>query len=306
MSNVHHRGLGGRRGKNTAIGASGRPRGDSARKRKGSTMTQLEDLVLANRILAAHGVVDAYGHASMRSPSNPNRYFISRSLAPELVTVGDIVELDLNSDPVFAGAPALYLERYIHGEIYKAHPQINAVVHNHSPSVIPFGAAGVPMQPLFNTAAFVGRGIPVFEIREFQEEGDVLIDSNYLGSALADVLGPHPAALMRGHGAVVVGASLPEAVIRSVYLEQSAKLQMQTMQIAGPGGKINYYTPKEVEAVVSRQDAKQTWRRTWDLWRTQALQAVLEEQNERSRGAQDNAPAGGNETEIACNCSNSH
>jgi ribulose-5-phosphate 4-epimerase/fuculose-1-phosphate aldolase len=261
-------------------------------------MTQMEDLVLAYRILAAHGVVDAYGHASMRSPDDPGRYFISRSLAPELVTLDDIVELDLNSDPVAAGAPPLYLERFIHGEIYKAHPHIDAVIHNHSPSVIPFGAAGVPMRPLFNTAAFVGRGIPVFEIREFQQDGDVLIDSNFLGSALADVLGPHPAALMRGHGAVVVGASLPEAVIRSIYLEQSAKLQMQTMQIAGPGGKITYYTDAEVEAVVARQDAKQTWRRTWDLWRTQALVAMRKEQMDRTRAAQ----PGGSEgcQEVGC------
>lgn len=255
-------------------------------------MKEVEDLVLSYRILAAHGVVDAYGHASVRSPNDSGHYFISRSLAPELVTEDDIVELDLNSDPVSSGTPPLYLERFIHGEIYKAHPHINAVIHNHSPSVIPFGAAGVPMRPLFNTAAFIGRGIPIFEIRKFQQEGDVLIDSNFLGSALADVLGPHPAALMRGHGAVVVGTSLPEAVIRSVYLEQSAKLQMQTMQIAGPDGHITYYTPAEVEAVVTRQDAKQTWRRTWDLWRSQALKAVLREQREQSRheGHEDVAP----------------
>lgn len=252
-------------------------------------MAEIEDLVLAYRILAAHGVVDAYGHASVRSPTQSGRYFISRSLAPELVTTDDIVELDLNSDPVAAGTPQLYLERYIHGEIYKAHPHINAVIHNHSPSVIPFGAASVPMRPLFNTAAFVGRGIPVFEIRNYQQDGDVLIDSNFLGSALADVLGPHPAALMRGHGAVVVGNSLPEAVIRSIYLEQSAKLQMQTMQIAGADGKITYYTDAEVEAVVARQDAKQTWRRTWDLWRSQALRALQHEQTEQARYARDTA-----------------
>lgn len=239
--------------------------------------------MLAYRILAAHGVVDAYGHASVRSPTHPGRYFISRSLAPELVTLGDLVELDLNSDPIKVGTPPLYLERFIHGEIYKAHPHINAVIHNHSPSIIPFGAAGIPMRPLFNTAAFVGRGVPVFEIRDFQKDGDVLIDSNFLGGALADVLGPHPAALMRGHGAVVVGSSLPEAVIRSIYLEQSAKLQMQTMLLAAPGGNITYYTDKEVEAVVSRQDAKQTWRRTWDLWRAQALKALMAEQNEQSK-----------------------
>lgn len=250
-------------------------------------MKEVEDLVLAYRILAAHGVVDAYGHASVRSPTNPNRYYISRSLAPELVTPEDIVELDLDSDPVSKGAPPLYLERYIHGEIYKAHPHVNAVVHNHSPSVIPFGAANVQLRPLFNTAAFVGRGVPVFEIRDFQEDGDLLIDSHYLGNALAGVIGAHPAALMRGHGAAVVGTSIPEAVIRSVYLELSAKLQMQTMQIAGPDGKITFLTPAEVETIVSRQDAKQTWRRTWDLWRASALKILSQERIESRRHSHD-------------------
>lgn len=217
----------------------------------------------------------------------------------------DIVELDLDSDPVAKGGPPLYLERFIHGEIYKAHPQVNAVVHNHSPSVIPFGAAGIPMRPLFNTAAFVGRGVPVFEIRDFQTGGDVLIDSPYLGNALATVLGPHPATLMRGHGAVVVGSSLPEAVIRSVYLELSAKLQAQTMQIAGPEAKITYYTPAEVEAVVSRQDAKQTWRRTWDLWRETALKTIAQEQIEaRRRRHDEEAERSG--TVRGCGCKGEH
>lgn len=247
-------------------------------------MSDLEDLVLAYRILAAHGVVDAYGHASLRSPSNPSRYYISRSLAPELVTIDDIVELDLDSDPVARGeGRGLYLERFIHGEIYKTHPHVNAVVHNHSPSVIPFSATNVHLQPLINTAAFVGKGIPTFEIRDFQTDGDILIDSHFLGNALAGVLGPHPAALMRGHGAVVVGGSIAEAVIRSVYLELSAKIQAQTMQIAGPGGHINFYTPAEVEAVVTRQDAKQTWRRPWNMWRESARRAMALEQEELAR-----------------------
>jgi HCOMODA/2-hydroxy-3-carboxy-muconic semialdehyde decarboxylase len=165
----------------------------------------------------------------------------------------------------------MYLERYIHGEIYKARPDVGAVVHNHSPSVIPFGVTNVPMRPLFNTAAFVGHGVPIYEVRDFQPSGDVIIKTPHLGSSLAQVLGGHPAALMRGHGAVVVGVSVPEAVIRSVYLELSAKLQAQALALAGPAGEIVYFDEGEVRETCARQDSARTWERTWQLWRTKAL-----------------------------------
>ena len=233
-------------------------------------MSALEELVLSYRILAMKGVVDAYGHVSRRSPDNPGHYFISRSLAPELVTEADIVELDLDSTVADGSRQALYLERFIHGEIYKARPDVTAVVHSHSPSVIPFGVTNVPLRPLFNTAAFIGLGVPVFDTRRVQGSGDVIVKTPFLGKAMADVLAAHPAVLMRGHGSTVVGASLPEAVIRSVYLELSAKLQTQTMLIAGPGGEIVYYDDAEVEAVVGRQASAGTWRRSWDLLVDQA------------------------------------
>ena len=140
-------------------------------------------------------------------------------MAPELVTADDIVEFDLDSNAVKDPGVALYLERYIHGEIFKSRPEINAVVHNHSPSVIPFGVTTVPLRPLFNTGAFIGEGVPTFEIRDFQESGDLIIKTPHLGDSLAKTLGAKPAALMRGHGAVVVGESLMLAVVRSVYLE---------------------------------------------------------------------------------------
>ena len=123
-------------------------------------MSEREDLVLAYRILAAHGVVDAYGHVSLRTAKNPKRYLLARAMAPELVTTDDILEFDLDSNPVRDPRVALYLERYIHGEIFKSRPDINAVVHNHSPSVIPFGVTTVPLRPLFNTGAFIGEGVP--------------------------------------------------------------------------------------------------------------------------------------------------
>ena len=117
-------------------------------------MSQTEDLVLAYRILAAHGVVDAYGHVSVRSERDPHRYLLARAMAPELVTTDDIFEFDLDSNVICDPGAALYLERYIHGEIYKSRPEVQAVVHNHSPSVIPFGVTTVPLRPLFNTGAF--------------------------------------------------------------------------------------------------------------------------------------------------------
>jgi HCOMODA/2-hydroxy-3-carboxy-muconic semialdehyde decarboxylase len=242
----------------------------------------VQDLVLSYRILAEHGVVDAYGHVSVRSEQNPNRYLLSRALAPELVTEADIMEFDLDSNPLDRQGRGIYLERFIHGEIYKIRPDVRAIVHNHSPSVIPFGVTTVPMKPLFNTGAFVGLGIPTFEIRDFQPSGDIIVKTPHLGHSLATVLAGKPAALMRGHGSVVVGDSLPAAVIRSIYLELSAKLQMQAMTIAGPGGKIVYLDAAEVAETTARQDSARTWERTWDLWRTKALNQLQLEKQQRA------------------------
>jgi ribulose-5-phosphate 4-epimerase/fuculose-1-phosphate aldolase len=246
-------------------------------------MSQTEDLVLAYRILAAHGVVDAYGHVSARSERDPHRYLLSRAMAPELVTADDILEFDLDSAVIKDPGAALYLERYIHGEIYKSRPEVQAVVHNHSPSVIPFGVTTVPLRPLFNTGAFIGEGIPTFEIRDFQESGDIIIKTPYLGASLAKTLGAKPAALMRGHGSVVVGENIMMAVVRSVYLELSAKLQMQAMLIAGPGGKIVYLDDQEVAATSGRQSSAGTWTRTWDLWCAKARAQIAAERSARRR-----------------------
>ena len=230
-------------------------------------MSLKEDLVVAYRILAEHGVIDGYGHVSVRSETNPERYWLSRSLAPELVTEDDLMEYDLGSKPVDARGRESVRERFIHGEVFKARPEINAVVHNHSPSVVPFSITQVPMRPIFHMAAFVGEGLPNFEIRDAEKGSDLLVKTPYLGHALAKSLGGAPAALMRGHGAVVVGENLPRAVGRSVYLEMSAKMQAQAMMIAGPGGKITYLDEAEVLASVPVQDYK----RAWPMWRARAL-----------------------------------
>ena len=233
-------------------------------------MSQVEDLVAANRILAEHGVIDAYGHVSVRSESDSERYLLARSIAPELVTADDILEYDLNSNPVEPRGRESVRERFIHGEIYKARPDVNAVVHNHSPSVVPFSVTRVPMRPIFHMAAFVGKGIPNFEIRKAQKGSDLLVKTPYLGQALAKTLGKSPAALMRGHGSVTVGETLPRAVGRSVYLEMSARMQLQAIGIAGPRGKIVYLDDGEVQASVPGQD----YNRAWPMWRAKALASL--------------------------------
>jgi HCOMODA/2-hydroxy-3-carboxy-muconic semialdehyde decarboxylase len=232
----------------------------------------LEDLVAAYRVLAEYRVIDAYGHVSMRSPDNPQRYFIARSLAPEVVQVEDIMEYDLDSRPLDERGRESVRERFIHGEVYKARPEVMAVVHNHSPSVIPFSVANVPMRPIFHMAAFVGEGVPNFEIRDVEKGTDLLVKTPQLGAALARTLGKHPASLMRGHGAVVVGENLARAVGRSVYLEQSAQLQMQAMMLSE---KITWLDDAEVKASVPVQDYK----RAWPMWREKALARAKADRN---------------------------
>ena len=233
-------------------------------------MTLIEDLVAAYRILAEHRIIDAYGHVSVRSDRDPNHYFLARSLAPELVTEADIIEYDLDSNALDGDGRESVRERFIHGEAYRARPEVTAVVHNHSPTVVPFSVTGVPLRPIFHMAAFVGLGVPVFEIRDFEQGTDLLVRSPGLGKALAGVLGDKPAALMRGHGAVVVGETLPRAVGRSVYLEQSAQMQLQAMQIAGPGAAIAYLDDAEVAAGSRTQD----YARAWPMWREKALSGL--------------------------------
>src|SRR5262245_21541384 len=240
----------------------------------------LEDLVAANRILAAHGVVDGYGHVSVRHPRDPNRYLLARSLAPELVTAGDMMEYDLGSAPLDGSGRAMYVERFIHGEIYKMRPDVGAIVHHHSPSVIPFAAATVALQPLYHMSAFVGEGVPVFEIRDAGGMTDMLIRDEALGQALARTLGQHPAALMRGHGAVVVAGALPVAVGRSIYLELNARLQIHTMALGGP---VTYLDREEVRKVVAVQD----YARAWDLWK----RGVSTERPAASRGSSRRSPS---------------
>ena len=224
----------------------------------------LEDLVAANRILAEHGVIDAYGHVSLRSPDNPNRFFLARAIAPETVQLEDILEYDLDSNPVDPKGQQSVNERFIHSEIYRARPDVMSVVHNHSPSVVPFSVTGVKMRALFHMASFIGDGLPNFEIRKFKKGSDLLVRDPKLGAALAKTLGKSAAALMRGHGSVTVGENIQRSVGRSVYLEMSAVMQMQALMLSN---KIIYFDAAEVKASSPVQDYK----RAWPLWREKAL-----------------------------------
>ena len=228
---------------------------------------RIADVAAAARILAARGVVDGFGHVSMRHPDAPDRYLMSRALAPALVTPGDIVEYDLDSDACDPDAPKGFLERFIHGQIYKARPDIGAVVHSHSPSVIPFGLTKAPMQACFHNAAFLAQGVPVFDIGKDYGPTDMLVSDNDKGVALATSLGDKPVALMRAHGSVACGPSLKVAVFRAVYTEVSARVQHWALALAEDGEELAALSEEEgLLADVPNQTAGM---RAWDLWRAE-------------------------------------
>jgi HCOMODA/2-hydroxy-3-carboxy-muconic semialdehyde decarboxylase len=231
----------------------------------------IEDLVAANRILAAQGVVDGYGHVSVRHPDDPARYLMSWAIAPEQVTADDILEHDLESRSLQARDRPLYSERFIHGEIYRARPDINSVVHSHSPSVIPFGLVKVKMQAMFHNGAFIAAGVPVFDIRKKFGATDMLVSDGAKGVALAQVLAKKDIALMRAHGSVACGPTLQTAVFRAVYTEVNARIQHMTLAL-GKGSTIAALDAEEGKlADVINQTAGM---RAWHLWREQTRAQV--------------------------------
>ena len=222
----------------------------------------IDDIVAGSRILADLGVVDAFGHVSARHPANPNRFLMSRSLAPALVAAADVMEFDLDGNAIDVNGRALFLERFIHGEIYKARPDVMAVVHTHSPGVIPFTVSKMSLRPLFHNAAFLGAGVPVWEIRKDFGETDMLVRDIARGKSLADTLGDKSVVLMRGHGDVTVGPTIKVAVFRAYYTDVNAKLQSQAVAL---GGEVSYLTPEEG----AKADAINfvVLDRVWNLWK---------------------------------------
>jgi len=226
----------------------------------------VDDVVAASRILARHEVLDAYGHVSARSDKKPANFIMSRSLAPALVTAADLMELDSDSEPVPGEKRKGFIERYIHGEIYRTRPEVMAVVHSHSPSVIPFGVTRTKLRPIYHMGSFLYSGAPVFEIRKEAPDNDLLIRNNRLGKALAGTLGKCNCVLMRGHGMTVIGDSVPEAVFRAIYTEMNARLQLQATQLEGP---IEFLSDEEGRR--SMASNRGTLERPWELWKKKAL-----------------------------------
>ena len=227
----------------------------------------IEDLVAANRILFDQGVVDGFGHVSARHDKNPNRFLLSRSMAPGLVTAADIMEFDLDGAPVDPQGRAVYLERFIHGEIYRLRPDVGSVVHSHSPAVIPFGVSHVPLKPIYHMSGFLGGGAPVFEIRDAGGLAtDMLIRNRDLGHALALALGDRPVILMRGHGSTVVAPSVRDAVFRAVYTEVNARLESEALRL----GDVTFLN--EQEAAKAMQTNAAQVNRPWELWRKKAME----------------------------------
>ncbi|WP_159912645.1 class II aldolase/adducin family protein [Pantoea sp. 18069] len=220
----------------------------------------VQELVLANHILHAQGVVDGFGHVSRRHPDNASHFLLSRSRAPALVEAADIGVYDLEGRPLAQVNGAPYLERFIHSEIYRARPDVMAIVHSHSASVIPFGVTGQRLRPIFHMAGFLGSGSAHFEIRDAVGDSDLLVSTPALGRALATSLGACSCALMRGHGSTVVGHSLQQAVFRAVYTEVNARMQATAMAL----GPVTYLSPNEAERAATANDGQIG--RTWALW----------------------------------------
>lgn len=220
----------------------------------------IDELIVANHILFKHEIVDAFGHISVRHDKDPNRYLMSRHLAPGLVTSDDVVTFDLDSVPHPDIGKRYYSERFIHGEIYKVRPDVNSVVHCHAPALLPFGVTKTQLQPIYHMSAFLGTGVPTFEIREAAGMTNMLIRTPALGEALAAKLGDKNVIMMRGHGATMVGPSIKAAVYRAIYSVQNAAIQLEAMRL----GVVTYLAPEE--AALYEQYGPEVMHRPWALW----------------------------------------
>jgi HCOMODA/2-hydroxy-3-carboxy-muconic semialdehyde decarboxylase len=235
--------------------------GSASAVRADTDEARIDDLVEANHILANEHVLDGFGHVSVRSIKNPRHFYMSRSRAPALVTAADIIELDENSEPLTQHGPALYGERFIHGEILRARPEVQAVVHSHSPQVVPFSVTNTPFQAIAHMAAFLGASpAPVFEIRDvLGPRNDLLVRDNRTGAALAKVLGDRTVVLMRGHGMAVVAPSVRMVVMRAIYTQLNAQIESEALKLGAP----TFLNAEEA----TRTDPAD---RPWEIWAADA------------------------------------
>jgi len=221
----------------------------------------IEDLVSASRILAYHGVLDAWGHVSIRHPANPERYLMSRARAPALVSAEDIMEFDLDSNSVDQRGRRMFLERFIHGEAYRARADVNAVVHSHSPTMIPFSVTGEPLRAISHIASFLVKQVPIWEIRDVGITQGLLVTNNAQGCSLAKTLGDGPVALLRGHGNIVVAPDVRRAVHRALYTEVNARQLVTALSFKRP---IKFIAPDESQDPKRLDDA-------WEVWKLEAM-----------------------------------
>jgi ribulose-5-phosphate 4-epimerase/fuculose-1-phosphate aldolase len=236
----------------------------------------LDDLVAANRILYRQGVVDGFGHVSVRHPARPDRFLLSAAKAPGRVTAEDIMEFDLDGKPIDGRERPIYSERFIHSEVYKARSDVNAVIHSHSPTVIPFSVTQVPLRPVHNTASFLAPEVPVFEMRKAAGMTNNLVTDSARGKALVETLGDRPVALLRGHGNVVVGPDLRRTVSRAIYTEVNARMLLQAVMLGGP---ITFIDPEEnklIESGRGTQISGHNVDRTWQMWLEEATRGTSE------------------------------
>jgi ribulose-5-phosphate 4-epimerase/fuculose-1-phosphate aldolase len=226
----------------------------------------LDDLVIANRILANEGVIDAFGHVSLRHPGRPDRYFLARSRSPELVERGDLMEYDLENRPIDPQGRTMYSERPIHGSIYQARPDVLSVCHNHARSLIPFSITGTAIKPVWHLAGGIGAEVPIWDIRDEFGDTDLLVTTAAIGDSLARALGPRRACLMRGHGAVVATPDLKATVFVSIYLMVNATLIQEAREL----GEVTYLSAGEVRATEQMNLRARSQNRAWEYWARRA------------------------------------
>jgi ribulose-5-phosphate 4-epimerase/fuculose-1-phosphate aldolase len=228
----------------------------------------IEQFLIANRILADQNVIaDGFGHLSFRSPTDPNRFYMARARGAGMVVADDVMEFDLDGKPIDEQGRRMFSERFIHSEIYKVRSDVQAVVHSHASSVLPFGLTGRPLRPVAHMAGFLLHEVPVYEIRDAGgNETNMLVSSNQLGAALAKTLGQNSVVLMRGHGMTVVGSSMKQAVFRAIYTDIDARIQLEAQKM----GEINALNEVEAAKVSATNDL--SIERSWEIWKYKALQ----------------------------------
>ena len=234
-----------------------------------SNEARIEDLITASHILANEGILDSFGHVTVRSATDPSHFFMPRAMPPALVSRADIVEMDLDCKPVTPNAPRLNGERYIHCEVYKARADVQSVIHTHDLEVIPFGLTNTPLQPVVAQAGFLPKETPLFEVRDAYgsaSERGMLVLNSFLGKALAQKLADNPVVLMRGHGETVVGRSVKEAAVRTLYTNIDARAQTAAMSF---GSQLVVLDDAELAAYAKEERPD----RPWDNYKQRMLKA---------------------------------